>query len=358
MSLARFRRLKNRILVNRRQLYLSLAVVAAIVLVGSILLLTKAAGSIVSTETETGTKSTQAVQVSDATASAGKAVKFTPPSLTPTCTGKPNATCTGVPVGTTLTIVTGDQTYSTDGQVLSGLDIRGNVQITGKNITIKNSIIRGGNLPCTNSNQNTAPLWVRSDVGATNFTFQDSELYPSNPTACQDGIWASNITILRANIHGAVDGIKADNNITVKDSYIHDLSWFASDPNQGGGQTHNDGLQTYRCNSNILVQHNNIDLSTTTNGNAAYQITQDYGIRCVNIVIDDNWLDGGGCTINIAHKTLANLTGVALTNNRFGRTREYANCTVLLSTQSTLSAYTGNVWEDTGLPIPAPQVHD
>lgn len=165
-------------------------------------------------------------------------------------------------------------------------------------------------------------------------------------------------TIVRANIHGAVDGIKAYNNVTVQDSYIHDLAYFSSDPNQGGGETHNDGVQSYECNSNILIAHNNIDLSTGQSGNAAYQITQDAGMPCSNIVIRDNWLDGGGCTINVAHKILGSLTGVSLLNNRFGRNQGFSGCTVLLSTKSTLTAYSGNVWDDTGQAIPSPQVHD
>mgnify|MGYP001553646612 CR=1 FL=1 len=352
-------KIKSIYVKQRRSIYFAAIIGLAVVVTGIVLTLTHAAGSVVSTEVDAGTRSAQAALVNDTTASGSKAVKFEQPVAGPTCAGKPSASCTGVPAGTTLTVVNGDQTYSTDGQVLSGLDIRGYVQIRGKNITIKNSIIRGGIKSCTSSSaQNSAPLWVRSDLGATNFAIQDSEISPSNATACMDGIWAANVTMLRMNIHGAVDGVKAYDNVTIKDSYIHDLAWFASDPNQGGGETHNDGVQSYECNSNILVQGNNIDLSTTTNSNAAYQITQDSGIRCSNLVIDGNWLDGGGCTINVAHKVLSTLAGVSITNNRFGRHRVYANCTVLLSTQSTLSAYNGNVWEDTGLPVPAPQVHD
>lgn len=307
----------------------------------------------VSTETEQGSLGGSARRIDDANASGGNAVRFEPGS------GKPDASNTGVPQGTNLTIVNGDQVYDTDGQVISGLDIRGYVQITGNNITIKNSIIRGGTKPCTMSNaQNSAPLWVREDSGATNFTFQDSEIAPSNATACMDGMWVSNATIIRSNIHGAVDGIKAHDNVTVQDSYIHSLAYFSSDPNQGGGETHNDGVQSYECNRDILINHNTIDLSGSQGGNAAYQITQDYGVACSNIVISNNWLDGGGCTINVAHKVLGSLNGVSIVNNRFGRNQGFSGCTVLLSTKSTLSAYSGNVWDDTGQPIPSPQVHD
>lgn len=344
----------------------AIAVVGAVSLLAYVVVRSMAAGPYASFEPETGALTGSATVVQTISGASGSgAVKFaaaTPtPTPTPTATpvpgGKPTAANTGVPAGTSLTIVNGDQTYSTTGQVISGLDIRGYVKITGANITIKNSIIRGGVKSCTSGNaQNSAPLWAMAS--ATNFTFQDSEIAPTSATACMDGIWASNTTILRANIHGAVDGIKAYNNVTVRDSYIHDLAYFASDPNQGGGETHNDGVQSYECNANILISGNNIDLSTGQGGNAAYQITQDSGVPCSNIQISGNWLDGGGCTVNVAHKVLSSLTGVSIIGNRFGRHQGFSGCTVLLSTKSTLSAYTGNVWDDTGLAIPPPQVHD
>src|SRR4051812_38928010 len=55
----------------------------------------------------------------------------------------PSASCTGVPAGTTLTVATGNKTYSTAGQVISGLDIHGKVIINANNVTLKNSIVRG-----------------------------------------------------------------------------------------------------------------------------------------------------------------------------------------------------------------------
>jgi hypothetical protein len=315
----------------------------------------RAATPLVSAEPEAGTISAPAARISDNAASAGAAVKFTPAVVS---TAKPSAANTGVPAGTSLTVVSGDQVYSTANQVISNVDIRGYVQITGKNVTIRNSIIRGGIKPCIMGNaQNSAALWVREDLAAT-ATIENVEISPSNATACMDGIWASNSTLTRVNVHGSVDGIKAHNNLRIEDSYIHDLAYFASDPNQGGRATHNDGVQSYQCNSNITINHNTIDLSTSSGGNAAYQITQDYSKACSNIVISNNWLDGGNCTINIAHKVLASLTGVSVTGNRFGRHQGFTNCTVLLSTRSTLTAYSGNVWDDTGLPIPSPSVHD
>ena len=222
------------------------------------------------------------------------------------------------------------------------MDFRGYVKVTGSNITFKNCIFRGGTPSGNNALLNTE--------GGTNTIVEDSEFVPLHPAATIDGVWTKNTKLYRVNIHGSVDGIKAGSNTLVQDSYIHDMSWFASDPNQGGGATHNDGVQSFADSSGITVRHNNIDMSTTKDGNAAWQDSSP------NSVVDNNWLDGGGCTLNFADQG-ATLTGLSVTNNRFGRHSEF-QCPILLSLGVSLATNSGNVWVDTGTPIPAPQQHN
>ena len=245
-------------------------------------------------------------------------------------------------------MVSGDQVFTTDNQVISGLDIHGYVRIRARNVTIRNSIVRGGAKRC-----NAAVVFVE---GGRSATIQDTEIAPSQQNPCLDGIWATNATLSRLNIHGVVDGVKAFDNVTLLDSYIHDLSWFASDPNQGGGATHNDAVQTYEGNHDVLIRHNT--LLAGAKGNAAYQVTQDGGKQSTDLRIERNWLDGGGCTLNFSHKGGPTpMTGIYVVGNRFGRGSKF-DCPILISTQTVLSQNTGNVWDDTGQPIPRPQQHD
>jgi hypothetical protein len=272
------------------------------------------------------------------------------PSKSPTTRpgGKPTAKNTGVPAGISLKVVNGNQTYSKDNQVISGLDIHGYVTITGKNVTLKNSIVRGGAKKC-----NAAVIMM--DNGGSG-TVVDTEVRPANPNACLDGVWAANVTLQRMNIHGTVDGVKAGDNTTIVDSFIHDLAFFDSDPNQGGGSTHNDSVQSFEGNKHIILKHNN--LLATKNDNATFQVTQDGGGRATDLHVEDNWLDGGGCTLNFAHKGGPTpMTGIYVVNNRFGRNSFY-DCPILLSTQTKLSQNSGNVFADNGKAIPAPQRHD
>jgi hypothetical protein len=278
---------------------------------------------------------------SPATTSA-PAPSATPPATRPASTAKPDASNTGVVPGTSLTVITGDQTFSTSGQVITGKDFRGYVKVTGSNITFKNCIFRGGTPSGNNALLNTQ--------AGTNTVVEDSEFVPAHPAATIDGLWTKNTKLYRVNIHGTVDGLKAGNNTLVQDSYIHDMSWFASDPNQGGGPTHNDGVQAFDGVSGVTLRHNNIDMSTTKDANAALQSSASY------VTVDDNWLDGGGCTLNFDDHGHA-LPGLVVTNNRFGRHSAF-QCPILLSNLLSLAENSGNVWADTGTPIPPPQQHD
>jgi hypothetical protein len=275
------------------------------------------------------------------------------PPAPPSSTAKPGPGNTGVPAGTALRQVNGNQTYSTNGEVISGLDIHGLVTITGSNITLKDSIVRGPDSAsgCT-------------DEGVINIkgsgTVEDTEVDPTAATACMDGVWATSVTLLRVNIHGSVDGVKAGNNTTIEDSYIHDLHSFASDPNQGGGASHNDAVQTFDQDKNVSLIHNFFDVSADDNSD--YQLTEDGGLPASNIHIEDNWLYGGGCSLNLSSKGGAAITsgsGIYVLNNRFGLgSTAYAGCPILLSESFTLTQLSGNVWDQNGEAIPKPQQHN
>ena len=296
--------------------------------------------------TPSSTPSTSPSTTPSSTPTAGPtASPTTSPTTAPTQpagTAKPDASNTGVIAGTALTIVTGNQTFSTSGQVITGKDFRGYVKVTGSNITFKNCVFRGGT-----PSGNNALLDTES---GTNTVVEDSEFVPLHPAATIDGVWTANTKLYRVNIHGSVDGMKAGNNTLVQDSYIHDMSWFASDPNQGGGATHNDGVQAFDGVSGVTLRHNTIDMSTTKDANAALQDSAS------NVTVDNNWLDGGGCTLNFADHGHS-LPALVVTNNRFGRHSAF-QCPILLSNLLSLAQNSGNVWVDTGTPIPAPQQHN
>lgn len=267
----------------------------------------------------------------------------TTPAPTPTAdlTGKPTAANTGVPAGTTLTRHNGDLTITTDGTVVENKDIYGYVQIKAKNVVIRNSIIRGGTPPTTGS----TALLRAVDTNTSNFLVENVTLVPTFPSVRVDGIMVNKSgTFRRLNLSGTVDGMKIyGNNITVEDSYLHDFVHYASDPAQNGGASHDDAIQIQAGNTIKLLRNN---LSGAYN--AAVQLTQDAG-PTDNVWINNNWIDGGGCSLNYKNN-FDPQTGMQANNNRFGRNQRVVGCAIIHNAAYSSLVPTGNVWDDNNQP--------
>jgi hypothetical protein len=244
-----------------------------------------------------------------------------------------------VPAGTALTVMNGDLTITTAGATYSGLDIHGYVVVKAPNVTIKDSIIRGGTGPVGNGIVND------TDNAATNFLLEDSEVVPQYPVVGLDDIKGWNYTALRDNIHGTVDGLKMyGNNATVEASWIHDLVTYAHDPAQNNGPSHSDGVQILSGN-NLKIIGNTIEGGTNT----ALMITQDHGTTS-GVMFANNWVSGGACTLNILPLPLGSMGGIAVDNNIF-TDNSTRNCPILDSPTVNLTV-SGNVFAGSGLPVP------
>ncbi len=259
------------------------------------------------------------------------------------CPGaRPDATNTGVPSGVTPTVVEHDVTITDDNTTFDSMDVHGFVIVKASHVKITRSIVRGGV-----ATHNGDGIQIMS---GTDTLIEDSEVALANPSAYLDGIGGSDFTVRRCNIHGGVDGMKVGSNSVVECNYIHDMSSFASDPNQNGGPTHNDAIQIL-SGTNIRITGN--QLVAAKDQNSAIQVTQDFGVVS-DLVVTANWADGGGCSFNFSHKGQPSLA-VTANDNRFGR-NSFFNCPILHSLETTLTA-SGNVWDDDGTPVPI-QMHD
>jgi hypothetical protein len=262
---------------------------------------------------------------------------------TAACPGaRPDAAHTGVPDGVALSVVDHDVNITADNTSVDAQDIHGFLTIAASHVRVTRSIVRGAA-----ATANGAGIRVKS---GSDIVIEDVEVALAMPSAWLDGVSGSNLIVRRANIHGGVDGIKLGSNSRVECSFIHDMTSFASDPNQGGGPTHNDAIQIL-SGSGLHVIGNS--LVATKDQNAAIQITQDFGVVS-DVHIDSNWADGGGCSFNFSHNGGSSLA-VSANNNRFGRNSFY-DCPILKSTKTTLDAQ-ANVWDDTGAAVPV-QTHD
>lgn len=207
---------------------------------------------------------------------------------TGTCWPGPNNT--GVPAGTVLTNYTGPCVISTantviDSKIIDGCD---GVGIQAANVTIKNSKIN---------------TYIALDTDRPNgltwsLTIQDSEINAGN--VLQSALSNAQITALRINVHGAINGMECDPPIThcsIRDSYIHGPT-FVNDIDTHLGGFLSDG------GTNITIQHNTIMCDTPVN----------------NV--------GGGCTgdLNLI-PNFAAIDGALIEHNLLGAAQEGSYCT-------------------------------
>lgn len=258
-------------------------------------------------------------------------------STTTTLSGRPGSSNTGAPSGT-LRVINGDLKITTRGTVLDGVDIRGYVSIQADDVTIRNSVIRGGAAPSTDR------ALVMAWWGYKNLVIEDTTLVPSAPSVYTDGISGSNFTARRLDISGVVDPVKViGNNVTVVDSWLHDTFHSRNDPTQSDGFTHDDSVQI-TGGSNILLRGNLMEDSH----NAAIMVSQGYAITS-QVRIESNWLGDGVCTINVTQAPRNTpIQGMTISNNRFAPGSEDTRCPMRLPDSSPISV-SGNVWDATGL---------
>lgn len=233
---------------------------------------------------------------------------------------KPGPNNTGVPAGTTLT-PSGSIRIETDGMIVEDLDISGEVAVLANNVTLRRVRIRSGDY-----------YPVRYfDNNNTGLVIEDSEIEGTSDDATAS-VSFSNYTARRLNVHGAADGFKADSNVLIEDSWIHDL--------RNGTDQHNDGVQS-TGGPNVTLRNNWISGAS----NAAVQ-TGDLGGATENLTIECNWLGGGGWTLNIRGTGATVPVNTKILRNVFSRDAGYGPWTI----DDPNPTIEGNTYED-GEPI-------
>lgn len=241
-----------------------------------------------------------------------------PPSPTASAGAFPDAASTGVPAGTALTVLTGDQTVTVANTVIDAKDIRGCVEVRATGVVIKRSKISA-----------SCFYVIYSHVGQS-VTVQDSEIDCANTTS-STALGDTGVTALRVNVHGCENGFDIDANVTVQDSYIHDLA--------NSSASHTDGIQLASdAGSNVAITHNSIDGGAGTSA----IIMNTTGAN--GVTVQDNRLAGGAFTLYCPRPADTN---VRILNNRFVRTAAYGPWDACQDE----AQVAGNVWDDTGAPL-------
>jgi Right handed beta helix region len=237
----------------------------------------------------------------------------------PSACGFPDGTNTGVPQGTTLLSVPG-QVSSGPGWafdavpgvvqvtgshvVLSGLYIPYNVDITGSDVTIKDSrVVTAGNFGIS----------LRHTTGVT---IEASTIGGSNATAGRVGVAitdvygdSTGIAIENDNISAFKTAVQVSTG-TVTGNYIHDPGYVAGD--------HTNGIFDAGSAQPLTIDHNTI-LNSTGQTDAISLDATVPGQTIANKTVENNLLAGGGYTI-YGGASLGNATSnIHIEHNRFSR---------------------------------------
>jgi hypothetical protein len=198
---------------------------------------------------------------------------------------------------------------TTNGAVINSLVISGCVDIRANNVTVKNTLIRGGGCGF---------MQVRIESGFSGILIEDTEIDGQNsPGAPDDGsaIGFSGFTALRVNLHNNVNGVSLGGpfRTVVQDSWIHDLHQTAN--------SHNQDILSNGDTAGITIRHNRLDSQITEVG--TIDLFGDFS-PIQNVTIDSNLLNGGGFTIygGCLPEKPYGCQNIAITNNRFMRAPE------------------------------------
>lgn len=131
---------------------------------------------------------------------------------------------------------------------------------------------------------------------------EDSEIYASSNH--YTGIAAHDATISRVDIHDFENGLAVSSNVTVEDSYIHDLYY--------GPGAHVDGIEWGSSGSNTTIDHNRIEIGGDT---GTVNITPYGGGSANDNTVSNNLFSGGTYSLYIRGDGGGTVDGVNVFNN-------------------------------------------
>ncbi|MEQ3540655.1 right-handed parallel beta-helix repeat-containing protein [Pseudonocardia tropica] len=189
----------------------------------------------------------------------------------------------------------------TDGTVIENVEIVApQVLVAANDVTFRNvRFVYSGEIDAEYA-------MVAVDPRVRGTTFEDCEIDGRNGTARAIS-GAGGVTVKSCNIHDVGNGVEVQSDLTVEDSWIHNIRTRA------GTEWHADGIQTRDHDvQNVRIVNNTILLDGDET--AAVNIMVKSG-RPKNIVVSDNLVGGGSYTLSVDAAEPAD--GFAVQSNYF-----------------------------------------
>jgi hypothetical protein len=258
--------------------------------------------------------------------------------------GLPGASNTGVPKGTTLKR-SGSLTITKAGTVIDRMDVHGCIEVLASNVTIRRTRVRGDVCGADHS--------IDIGYGSDKYhgiLIEDVELDGLRIQARGAAIGNSGFTCRRCNIHSTGKGVQMGTNVTVEDSYIHDLygtSVSENAPIQSNGGSH------------YAIRHNNLVMDDMPGGTTSLALFGEFD-PITDVLVEGNLFNGGTYCVYAGSDPTKKYrlgTRIRFLDNAFGRTLhskcgQYGPATAWSSAGSG-NHWSGNHWADTKRTISA-----
>jgi hypothetical protein len=195
---------------------------------------------------------------------------------------------------------------------------------------------------------------------------EDCTLHAQATNYFRNGAMGHHFTMRGCDVYDLVDGADifcssdptGPVGVVIEGSWFHDSSYFASNPaGDPDSQTHNDTGIQIMGGSGLRFIGNRVDgflgngaLNThgTNRSNACIMIKPDSG-TISDLVIRNNWFDGGRVPLNLAQDTNGRVLGdgIVISDNVFGRSADAGpDYSILMPASASSVVATGNVHTD------------
>jgi hypothetical protein len=233
-----------------------------------------------------------------------------------------------------LEVSSGTMTISEPGAVVERIEHYGEIYVQAPGVVLRDvRVISRG--------------WygIRVFEGASGVIIEHAEVVLEQRPVGQAAVASSggNLTLRDSELRGNGDGVKIGN------GDVYERNWIRMSKPDAGSDLHLDGLQADGGGTGVVIRQNRIELPPDVDGNAAIIINGGTAPSRGDILIEDNWLDGGNYTIYAGiNKDGSCQPNVRAIGNRFGRNERYG----LLSSGDCEVTWRDNTFTDTGDPAP------
>jgi hypothetical protein len=210
----------------------------------------------------------------------------------------------------------GTITTSSDGQVIEGLAIAGDLFVVHDDVTVRNFTLTGGRI---------------NIVGNTGLVVEDCILDGLGYNGA--AIAEHNYSIRRCEVRGYADGLRVNGNVTIEDNWVHSFPDYVAEG------AHQDAVQI-TSGDNIVIRHNTLDIGVD-GCNAAVMVGSYTGS---GILVEDNVL-AAACGY-VAYGGDGQYEDVTYLNNRISTSYHATGGYFGIFAQAEDATLEGNVWHD------------